>query len=265
MVRRCERIFMGLRRLFHLLSDTRLGRAARAAGLASLLFAGQAQGQDLNAGFRDMNAGFRGMNGADATLGQAARMRHQGGPNPIYDRARYPQLWERYGTPLPSEVVFNGNQPAGSIVIDHKNQHLYLILAGQRAVRYNIVVGRAGKEISGARHSIGYMAEDPTWEGPDPNPFRHPGLQNPLGARGLFLVGPDGVDQGYAIHGTNQPRLLAQADGQRKASNGCIRMHNDDVMNLYGRVRPGAQVFIYYRNEVALMLNNRGAAIASRP
>ncbi len=138
-------------------------------------------------------------------------------------------------------VPFAGKEPAGTIVIDTPNTYLYLVLGNGQAVRYGIGVGREGFTWSG-REKITRMAEWPDWHPPKDMIERQPylprfmagGPQNPLGARALYLG-----NTLYRIHGTNQPSTIGKF-----VSSGCIRMLNDDVEDLYDRVRIGARVVV---------------------
>ncbi len=184
--------------------------------------------------------------------------------NPIYDRERYPELWSRGRAPAVEEVRIAGNYAPGSIIIDHMRQYLYVTRSNGTAVQFPIVVGRAGSEISGSHHTVMAMEMDPTWQAPAgdrrPNPFATPGPHNPLGVRGIYLQTPEGVNQGYLIHGTNRPEVFNLPDGKRKASAGCIRMLNADVEIAYEMVREGAPVIIYYNNELASRITRTGNA-----
>ncbi len=252
-------------------------RLAQIAAAASIVFgAGTAQAQMLNGPGTAMlnsegttmlnsNSTVRGPEWAPVIIPQQPQqeplIREQNfttqpakPANPIYDRARYPELWSRGNAPAVEEVRIAGNYAPGSIIIDHARQYLYVTRANGSAMQFPIVVGRSGREISGSNHVVNGMDVDPTWQAPagdtSPNPFAVPGPRNPLGVRGIYLSTPQGESQGYLIHGTNQPNLFNLADGSRKASNGCIRMLNADVEIVYEMVRVGAPVIIYYNNEL---------------
>jgi lipoprotein-anchoring transpeptidase ErfK/SrfK len=138
-------------------------------------------------------------------------------------------------------VAYTANNPAGSIVIDTAHTYLYLVLGGGRAMRYGIGVGRDGFTWSGTQ-TVSRMAEWPDWIPPAEMIRRQPylprfvagGPGNPLGARAIYL----GQSQ-YRIHGTNDPTTIGKA-----VSSGCIRMTNEDVADLYARVRLGATVVV---------------------
>ncbi len=131
----------------------------------------------------------------------------------------------------------------GTITVDTKHRYLYLSLDGGRAVRYRVGVGREGFAWQGHAY-IGRRAEWPEWTPPADMLKRRPdlpqhmegGLKNPLGARAMYLYSAKG-DTMYRIHGTNEPSSIGHA-----VSSGCIRMLNDDVVDLYARVKIGTQV-----------------------
>jgi lipoprotein-anchoring transpeptidase ErfK/SrfK len=133
----------------------------------------------------------------------------------------------------------------GTVVIDTGNRFLYLLMEDGQALRYGVGVGRQGFEWSGSA-TIGRKAEWPDWIPPEEMREREPwlpervpgGLENPLGARALYLF-EGSKDTLYRIHGTNQPETIGQA-----LSSGCIRMLNEDVMDLYQRVPEGTRVVV---------------------
>lgn len=137
------------------------------------------------------------------------------------------------------EVAFAGPQRPGTIVIDTAAKHLYLVQPGQRALRYGIGVGRPGFAWSGLK-TVSRKAEWPDWTPPAEMLARRPDLprhmaggpENPLGARALYLG-----SSLYRIHGTNEPGTIGQS-----VSSGCIRMMNEDVVDLYDRVPVGTRV-----------------------
>jgi lipoprotein-anchoring transpeptidase ErfK/SrfK len=150
------------------------------------------------------------------------------------------------GTELPAHlrrqvVDFRTTEAAGTVIIDTPNTYLYYVLGGGKAIRYGIGVGREGFTWSGVQ-TVARKAEWPDWIPPARMLQRRPylprfmagGPGNPLGARAMYLGGTI-----YRIHGTNQPSTIG---GQ--VSSGCIRMVNDDVIDLYGRVNVGAKVVV---------------------
>jgi lipoprotein-anchoring transpeptidase ErfK/SrfK len=139
------------------------------------------------------------------------------------------------------EVDYSGDQRPGTIVIDTPRKFLFLVLPDGRALRYGIGVGRPGFEWAGVK-TISRKAEWPGWTPPPQMMLRRPDLpshmdggpENPLGARALYLG-----SSMYRIHGTNEPSTIGQ-----NVSSGCIRMMNEDVIDLYDRVRVGAKVIV---------------------
>ncbi|HEU6441747.1 MAG TPA: L,D-transpeptidase [Microvirga sp.] len=150
---------------------------------------------------------------------------------------------------LRREVAYYGREEPGTIVIDTTARYLYLVREGGRAIRYGIGVGKEGLAWAG-RARIGRKAEWPRWT-PTPAMIRREperngpwaggmpgGLNNPLGARALYLYN-NGADTMYRIHGTNEPWSIGQS-----VSSGCIRMFNQDVIDLYNRVPVGSPVVV---------------------
>jgi lipoprotein-anchoring transpeptidase ErfK/SrfK len=139
------------------------------------------------------------------------------------------------------EVAYDGGQRPGTVVIDTPSRFLYLVQPGGRALRYGIGVGRPGFTWSGLK-TVSAKREWPDWTPPPEMLRRRPDLprhmaggpSNPLGARALYLG-----SSLYRIHGTNEPHTIGQS-----VSSGCIRMMNEDVMDLYERVPVGARVMV---------------------
>ncbi|MGL4439647.1 MAG: L,D-transpeptidase family protein [Bosea sp. (in: a-proteobacteria)] len=139
------------------------------------------------------------------------------------------------------EVAYDGPHRPGTVVIDTPSKFLYLVQDNGRALRYGIGVGRPGFEWAGLK-SITRKAEWPDWTPPAAMLKRRPDLprfmpggpENPMGARAMYLG-----SSLYRIHGTNEPHTIGQA-----VSSGCIRMTNDDVTDLYNRVRVGMRVIV---------------------
>jgi lipoprotein-anchoring transpeptidase ErfK/SrfK len=140
-----------------------------------------------------------------------------------------------------------GEQP-GTIVVDLQNKFLYLVQPGGDALRYGVGIGRAGFEWSG-RANIQYKKQWPVWTPPSEMIARKPevakwakgqpgGPENPLGARALYIF-KDGTDTGYRIHGTPEWWTIGQ-----NMSSGCVRMINQDVIDLYNRVGNKAIVVV---------------------
>ncbi len=139
------------------------------------------------------------------------------------------------------EVDYNGRFVPGTIWIDTVEKRLYFILPGKRAIRYGVGVGRPGFSWAGTQ-IISRKAEWPAWTPPPQMLKRRPDLprrmeggeDNPLGARAMYLGSTL-----YRIHGSNEPETIGQA-----VSSGCIRMLNDDVIDLYARVKVGTRVVV---------------------
>ena len=141
--------------------------------------------------------------------------------------------------------ALQGTEKPGTILINTDARYLYYVLPGGKAVRYGVAVGNEALAWSGVA-TVGRMAEWPDWiPTPDiqarlgPFPDRVPGgPANPLGARALYLF-QGKTDTLYRIHGTNQPQYIGQA-----VSSGCIRMTNEDVIDLFDRAKLGATVIV---------------------
>jgi lipoprotein-anchoring transpeptidase ErfK/SrfK len=138
-------------------------------------------------------------------------------------------------------VPYKTTETVGTIVVDTTKKFLYLVLGKGKALRYGIGVARDGFEWSGT-HKVSRKREWPDWTPPAEMLKRQPGLpkhmkggpNNPLGARALYLGSTL-----YRIHGTNEPWTIGG-----NVSSGCIRMVNDDVVDLYERVKVGAKVIV---------------------
>ena len=138
-------------------------------------------------------------------------------------------------------VGYAGGQPPGTIVVDTGAKFLYHVRPGGTAVRYGIGVGRPGFTWAGIK-SVTMKREWPDWTPPPPMLARRPdlprhmagGIENPLGARALYLG-----SSLYRIHGTNEPHTIGQ-----DVSSGCFRMMNEDVIDLYDGVSIGTRVIV---------------------
>lgn len=156
-------------------------------------------------------------------------------------RVQKPQTRQVAPQFLPTVVDYDGPHKAGTIVIDTNARFLYLVQANGTARRYGVGVGKPGFEWAGT-HKITRKAEWPDWRPPAEMRKRRPDLptfmaggpENPLGARALYLGSTL-----YRIHGSNQPWTIGHA-----VSSGCIRMRNQDVTDLYERVRVGTTVHV---------------------
>lgn len=138
-------------------------------------------------------------------------------------------------------VPYASHEAPGTIIVNTGTHFLYLVLPGGQAMRYGIGVARSGFEWSGT-HSISMKREWPDWTPPAEMRLRQPGLplhmeggpDNPLGARALYLGSTL-----YRIHGTSEPWTIGT-----NVSSGCIRLTNEDVIDLYGRVGVGTRVVV---------------------
>jgi lipoprotein-anchoring transpeptidase ErfK/SrfK len=156
-----------------------------------------------------------------------------------YAQASIPEQYRRHIVDYPYK------ERPGSILVDTDARYLYYVMPGGKAIRYGVAVGEEAMAFSGIA-TVGRMAEWPDWIptpeiqarlGPYP-PRIAGGPANPLGARALYLY-EGNKDTLYRIHGTNQPEYIGQA-----ISSGCIRMTNEDVIDLFDRVRQGATVVV---------------------
>jgi lipoprotein-anchoring transpeptidase ErfK/SrfK len=202
-----------------------IGAAIAAAAVAGVLFSTGVQAFDARSS-------------SDLILGQS-RARGQ------FQRANLPTELNRQVAPTRAEVDDPTGERPGTITVDSKNRYLYLSMESGRAMRYDVGVGREGFAWSG-RAYIGRRAEWPAWTPPSDMLKRRPelprvmkgGIANPLGARAMYLYNDRG-DTMFRIHGTNEPDTIGQA-----VSSGCIRLLNDDIVDLYERVKVGATVVV---------------------
>jgi lipoprotein-anchoring transpeptidase ErfK/SrfK len=141
-------------------------------------------------------------------------------------------------------VDFNRKEAPGSIVVDSDNHYLYFVLNGGKAIRYGITVGEEALAWSGVA-KVGSMTEWPPWHPTKSEiarlgvpTFVPPGPDHPMGSRALYLYS-GGKDTLFRIHGTNQPEYIGSS-----ISSGCIRLTNEDVIDLYSRVKMGAIVVV---------------------
>ncbi|MEW9921161.1 L,D-transpeptidase [Marimonas sp. MJW-29] len=154
--------------------------------------------------------------------------------------------------PRPQEVAIKSQFGTGQLLVLPRSHYLYFVTAPGRAMRYGVGVGKAGFEFTGTA-TIAVKKEWPTWRPTDEMIEREPenykrfigntdaqpgGPDNPLGARALYLF-EGGKDTFFRIHGTNQPNSIG-----RSVSNGCIRMMNEHVIDLYERVPIGTKVTV---------------------
>src|SRR6266436_9175482 len=159
--------------------------------------------------------------------------------NAPYAQASIPQDYQRH------IVQYHRSEAPGSIVVDTDARYLYYVLPDRKAIRYGIAVGEEALSWYGIA-KVGRKQEWPSWT-PTPDikrrlgnipDFVEGGPHNPMGARGLYLY-QGSKDTLFRIHGTNQPENIGRA-----VSSGCIRMTNEDVIDLYDRVKMGAIVVV---------------------
>jgi len=156
----------------------------------------------------------------------------------------------RYAAVPPAEpfrraiVDYHRKESPGSIVVDSDNHYLYWVMDGGKAIRYGITVGEEAMAWSGIA-KVGSMTEWPAWH-PTPGEISRlgvptyvaPGPDNPMGSRAMYLYS-GGKDTLFRIHGTNQPEYIGAS-----ISSGCIRLTNEDAIDLYNRVKVGTIVVV---------------------
>jgi len=187
----------------------------------------------LGGGFIEMLFGGRSMSPPDPYAARGAR-----GEPPEWAEARRAEADPRYRRQV---IAYEGGEKPGTIIIDTPRRFLYLVQEGGRAVRYGIGVGRPGFTWAGVKE-VSAKREWPDWMPPPEMLRRRPDLphhmaggpENPLGARALYLG-----SSLYRIHGSNEPWTIGTA-----VSSGCIRMRNEDVVDLYERVQIGTKVVV---------------------
>jgi len=159
--------------------------------------------------------------------------------NPPYQRVSISPSYQR------QMVQYHRREAPGSILVETSGPFVYYVLPGGKAIRYGATVGEAGQAWSGVA-IVGRKEEWPGWtptedekrrRGPLPS-YVQGGARNPMGARALYLYA-GGKDTLYRIHGTNQPEYIGRA-----ISSGCIRVTNEDAIDLYSRVKIGAPVVV---------------------
>jgi lipoprotein-anchoring transpeptidase ErfK/SrfK len=187
----------------------------------------------LGGGFIEMLFGGRSMSPPDPYAARGAR-----GEPPEWAEARRAEADPRYRRQV---IAYEGGEKPGTVIIDTPRRFLYLVQEGGRAVRYGIGVGRPGFTWAGVKE-VSAKREWPDWTPPAEMLRRRPDLphhmaggpENPLGARALYLG-----SSLYRIHGSNEPWTIGTA-----VSSGCIRMRNEDVIDLYERVQIGTKVVV---------------------
>ncbi len=159
--------------------------------------------------------------------------------NPPYRQAWIPPAYRR------QVVRYHRKEAPGTVLVDTDARYVYYVLAEGKAIRYGAIVGEDAQAWSGVA-TVGRKEEWPGWTptegekrrlGPLPN-YVEGGASNPMGARALYLYA-SGQDTLYRIHGTNQPGWIGHA-----ISSGCIRLTNEDVIDLYSRVKTGSLVVV---------------------
>jgi lipoprotein-anchoring transpeptidase ErfK/SrfK len=198
-----------------------LSRLIAAAALAAALFAANvgsatAQGYEMDERREFLNAGA--------------------------PRGRSYDLFGGWNDAIPKTTVsYAGTEKPGTIIINTAERRLYYVLGEGRALRYGIGVGRVGFTWKGVK-TVTQKKEWPSWTPPPQMLKRRPdlprhmvgGIDNPLGARAMYLGSTL-----YRIHGSNEPETIGQA-----VSSGCFRMTNEDVVDLYNRVKIGTKVVV---------------------
>nr|WP_224705817.1 L,D-transpeptidase [Devosia sp. CJK-A8-3] len=154
-----------------------------------------------------------------------------------------PQFWRQ-------EVPYVTSERPGTLVVDTPNHFLYLVMEGGRALRYGVGVGKSEALVFRGTATIGRKAEWPRWTPTQSMIKREPerygpyaggmegGPTNPLGPRALYLY-KDGRDTLFRLHGTTEPYTIGT-----NVSSGCIRLMNQDIIDLYGRVPTGTRVVV---------------------
>ncbi len=164
--------------------------------------------------------------------------------NPPYAKATIPEPYKRH------IVDYHRKEAPGTIVVDSDARYLYYVLPEGKAIRYGVTVGEEALVFSGVA-KVGRKEEWPSWTptadikkrlGDIPS-YVGPGPANPMGARALYLFA-NNKDTLYRIHGTNQPEYIGAA-----ISSGCIRLTNEDIIDLYNRVKPGGVVVVLAPNQ----------------
>jgi len=159
--------------------------------------------------------------------------------NVPYEQAAIPIAFQR------SIVDYHRKEQSGTVVVDTDARYLYYVLPEGKAIRYGVTVGEDAQSWAGVA-KVGNMTEWPSWTptegekqrlGPLPS-YVEGGPANPMGARALYLF-QGSKDTLFRIHGTNQPEYIGEA-----ISSGCIRMTNEDVIDLYRRVKVGTPVVV---------------------
>ncbi len=219
--------------------------AGLAAGcLIAATMVGPASAENVNDYLLQRDAAIARMNGTAAAPAASSAVAMATPSVPAYTPA--PTSYAPDGRPLEiapkrEQVSFDGDYAPGTIVISTEERRLYFVLPDHQALKYGVGVGRPGFEWSGTKTVVA-KREWPDWTPPAEMIKRRPdlprhmagGLDNPLGARAMYLGGTV-----YRIHGSNEPDTIGQA-----VSSGCIRMTNEDVADLYDHVQVGAKAVV---------------------
>ncbi len=203
-----------------------------AALIAAAAFSGSAQAQQLAYVAPAPQAQFAPL-AAQATPGPAEYARDDAMIGD--ENAQLPPRLQR------QMVNYSTREAPGTVIVDTPHTYLYYVLGNGKAIRYGIGVGREGFTWSGVKH-VARKNEWPDWYPPAEMIQRQPylprmmagGPGNPLGARAMYIGGTE-----YRIHGTNDPTTIG-----KHVSSGCIRLTNDNVMDLFSRVQVGAKVVV---------------------
>ena len=163
-------------------------------------------------------------------------------PIPAVDiRGLDPAYYRRLGE-------YKTDEPVGTVIVDTEQKVTFLVLPEGKAIRYGVGIGRAGFSWAG-RGVIQFKRQWPTWtppanmieREPELEPYRNgmaPGLENPLGARALYIY-QNGSDTLYRLHGTPEAWSIGKA-----VSSGCVRFLNQDIIDLYDRIGSGARILV---------------------
>jgi len=239
------------RRQFNASRFLKVAAVAAFAGLSSsavnaqessfmALFDPSAGAQEMTASYDDAREQQAYYGGQDQQANYAAQ-----DPQAYYGDQEDARLAREYPTTTREIVQDPTNERPGTITVDTNNRYLYLSLPNGEAVRYGVGVGRQGFTWKGRTH-IGRKEAWPDWTPPAAMLKRRPDLprhmvggeDNPLGARAMYLFSGN-RDTMFRIHGSNEPWTIGQA-----VSSGCIRMLNNDVTDLFSRVKVGATVVV---------------------
>jgi lipoprotein-anchoring transpeptidase ErfK/SrfK len=239
------------RRQFNASRFLKVAAVAAFAGLSSsavnaqessfmALFDPSAGAQEMTASYDDAREQQAYYGGQDQEANYAAQ-----DPQAYYGDPEDARLAREYPTTTREIVQDPTNERPGTITVDTNNRYLYLSLPNGQAVRYGVGVGRQGFTWKGRTH-IGRKEAWPDWTPPTAMLKRRPDLprhmaggeDNPLGARAMYLFSGN-RDTMFRIHGSNEPWTIGQA-----VSSGCIRMLNNDVTDLFNRVKVGATVVV---------------------